>query len=187
MAHPTKAGFIDTRCVFTKPRDAVQLTAGGRTLLETPNAGGNSIWSEVMSFEVIRACFGAELLHTELDIQYRPTSKITDYSVCIDGEPVGVSVTRVINFRDLKHKGHVRRSFTYDGVRDLLYKKLFGVIASTKGVLKRYRWKKQILHIWTTSAFVTRAVRHVYAEIDALYQHNTLVLVTEAKRGHWMF
>lgn len=45
--------------------------------------GGNSVWSEVMSYEILNASYGAQLRRTEMEIEYYPASKITDYSVTV--------------------------------------------------------------------------------------------------------
>lgn len=45
--------------------------------------GGNSVWSEVMSYEILHANYGAKLLRTEMEIEYWPASKITDYSITV--------------------------------------------------------------------------------------------------------
>jgi hypothetical protein len=47
---------------------------------------------------------------------------------------VGVSVSRIINFRDLKKK--YKGIFTIEELRGLLYKKLYGVIVSNNNFYK---------------------------------------------------
>jgi hypothetical protein len=41
-------------------------------LFRFPNAGGNSIWSEALSFEVLSTIYGAKLLKTEMKLEYWP-------------------------------------------------------------------------------------------------------------------
>jgi hypothetical protein len=72
--------------------------AGGRTLVETPNAGGSSGYSEVFAFEQLAACEMAGLLKTETQIVYDTAGKITDILVTIDGKKIGVSVVRAVQF-----------------------------------------------------------------------------------------
>jgi hypothetical protein len=184
---PAFGTVITNKVRFAKNFDRKKATLGeGATkILNTPNAGGNSIWSEVFSLEVLEDVFGVKLLKTEMEIEYKTTSKITDYLADIDGEAVGVSVSRIINFRDLKKK--YKGIFTIEELRGLLYKKLYGVIASTAAASKTNKWTKQILHIWTTSAFVTEKVVEEYYKIDPCYRSNTCVVVTTAENGDFIF
>jgi len=70
-----------------------------RKLLLSPNAGGSSEWSEAVSFELLRVLLGVDLLHTEMELEYTPGSKITDYSIRLFGQTIiGVSVTRALKF-----------------------------------------------------------------------------------------
>ena len=123
-----------------KKYDQFDLCDGSHTISNLPNAGGTSVVSETLSFEILNRMYAAKLKSTEMELRYYPLgSKITDFSVSIYGETIGVSVTRAMKFRGTFNDE--------DGVR-LLTKKLDGVICSSKAVLKQYRWKKQILHIW---------------------------------------
>ena len=45
--------------------DKASLSPGGQRMFDTANAGGSSTESEAMSYEVLRYCEGATLLHTE--------------------------------------------------------------------------------------------------------------------------
>ena len=60
-----------------------ELSAGGQRIFDTPNAGGSSTESEVMSFEVLHHCDSAVIYKTETEILYAPpddagASSITD-------------------------------------------------------------------------------------------------------------
>lgn len=67
----------------TKAQDKFSLSSAGNRMYHTPNAGGNSLWSEVVSLEILEAEFGAKLLRTEMEIEYNCECKITDYSIGI--------------------------------------------------------------------------------------------------------
>ncbi|EFA78584.1 hypothetical protein PPL_09236 [Heterostelium album PN500] len=159
------------------------LSAGGRRILDTPNAGGNSVWSEVLSYEVLHECFGAQLKKTETEIEYAPGSKITDYSVDFNGHHIGVSVVRIINFFDLMGKKY-KAVFTPEYAKQLLYKKLFGVLASTEAVYDK--WEKQILYIWTTSSHAADIIVEEYWKVPKKLRSNTLVYVTHATNSEFM-
>jgi len=152
-------------------------------MLNTPNAGGNSVWSEVLSYEVLHHVFGAELKRTETEIEYAPGSKITDFSIDIHNRHIGVSVVRIINFFDLNGKKY-KAPFTPEYARDILYKKLFGVIASTEATVDK--WEKQILYIWTTSSCVADIIVSEYWKVPKKLRSNTLVYVTHATNSEWI-
>lgn len=155
------------------------LTEGGLRLLETPNAGGNSVWSEVMSFEVLNGLFGASLKRTEMEIKYAPCSKITDYSAEVLGHHVGVSVTRAMKYKGI---------FTTEDAMRLLKKKLFGVVASSEAVIDEHRWEKQILHVWAETDYIADIVERVYeTDIGEEFKANTIVIVTIARDAKWIF
>lgn len=162
---------------------SMKLCPGSEKMLNTPNAGGNSVWSEVMSLEVLHANYGAHLRRTEMEIEYWPASKITDYSITVLGRHIGVSVTRAINFLDLTR--HYKAELTRDTARSLLSKKLFGVLASSASAVDK--WEKQILHVWTTSRMAAELVVSEYHNVEPALRSNTVVLVTLAKNADWLF
>src|SRR5207237_10433248 len=71
---------------YNDPADRPLLTPGGKIIVETPNAGGSSIYSEVFAFEQLARCEMAGLLKTETQIVYDTAGKITDILVTIDGK-----------------------------------------------------------------------------------------------------
>ena len=144
-----------------------------------PNAGGRSENSEALSCDVLGTMFGARLIATEMELKYWPlNSKITDFSVSIRGEVFGVSVTRA-----MKYAG----TFTEADAYRLLTKKLLGVNASTKAVLKRFRWQKQILHVWAEYKYIAHVLENVYESLSEEVRHNTLVVVTVCENAPWVF
>lgn len=161
------------------------LSLGAQRILTMPNAGGTSEWSEAFSYELLRTCFGANLHGTEMEIQYNWGSKITDYSVFFGQKMIGVSVTRVINFNDLP--GDFKPKFSVREVCRLLEKKLYGIIASTRGVYDEWRWEKQILHIFCTSLKVAQTVEQVYHNMSPDLKADTLVVLSVASKTPWLF
>lgn len=148
----------------------IRLSSGARRILESPNAGGNSIWSEVLSFEVLKSLFGAKLLCTEMQISYFPMGgKITDYSCMLFGQPIGVSVTRALKFQG---------EFTDNDAEMLLSKKLYGILESSRLVVSEHRWKKQMLHIWAENRAVAVVLNRVWAKMKPELVANTMVLIT---------
>eukprot|EP01027_Heterolobosea_sp_BB2_P001894 GEZU01002832.1.p1 GENE.GEZU01002832.1~~GEZU01002832.1.p1 ORF type:complete len:385 (-),score=85.39 GEZU01002832.1:656-1810(-) len=162
----------------------MRLSEGARKIRDTPNAGGNSVISEVLSFEILQACFGAQLSKTEMEIRYFPHgSKKTDYMVRIGGRSLGVSVTRAFNFisDDL---------FTIKQATKILEKKLFGVLCSTQNLVvddANDRFVQQILHVFCPSRRVARVVRDAYRQLSSAFRKNTVVVITVAANANYIF
>jgi hypothetical protein len=177
--------FEKNDLVFTKGEkyDRDSLSPGGQRMFDTPNAGGTSGESEVMSFEVLRACEGATLLKTETEIDYvtddAGAQTITDILVEIGGKKVGVSVTRAYKPSNI--------SFPDSDVKALLEKKLEGVIRSSQRVAAEDRWVKQILHVFAANKAEADAVARVLPTIDAAIRSNTIVLLTETTGGGFVY
>jgi len=159
----------------------MKISKGAQTIQTIPNAGGTSVNSEVFSFEIIHTMFNAQLEATEMELEYFPLgSKITDYSVKINGEIFGVSVTRAMKFN-----GGI---FTEEEAERLLNKKLYGVNISSKAVLKRFRWKKQFLHIWAENRQIAQQLEHVFQSIiSPEMKSNTIVMVTICENSPFIF
>lgn len=161
------------------------LSAGGQTLWDIPNAGGSSIESEIMSFEILHFCEGAKLLKTETEIQYQPPddagpNTITDYLAEIGGKKVGVSVTRAYKPANL--------TFTDPEVQTLLEKKLDGVIRSSQRVLPADKWVKQVLHVFVATKDAHDAVVRVYNNnITAQTKADTILLLTQTTGGGFIY
>eukprot|EP00744_Colponema_vietnamica_P000723 GILI01001266.1.p1 GENE.GILI01001266.1~~GILI01001266.1.p1 ORF type:complete len:365 (+),score=102.28 GILI01001266.1:337-1431(+) len=157
-----------------------QLSTGALKIFSDPNAGGNSINSEALSFEVLRRLLGVKLLQTEMEIQYMYSEwKKTDYTVTYAGSTVGVSVTRAY-----AHK----REFNEEDALMLLKKKLHGVNVSSQGVTPRHKWLKQILHIWCPSYEVAETLENVYAhQLSPELKSNTVIIVTVSKNSEWIY
>ncbi|KAL9643538.1 hypothetical protein ABK040_010152 [Willaertia magna] len=159
------------------------LSEGGERILNEPNAGGGSTFSEVLSFEVLHKLLGAELLCTEMELIYYPIgSKKTDYSVKINGKKYGVSVTRCFDYMNLKAE---KLSEKY--IKFLLEKKLSGVQLSSENIVKKQRWEKQILHIWVPNENVANQTRSVYRKMKSRCKANTIVIITVASETQCVF
>ncbi|KAL0478967.1 hypothetical protein AKO1_007837 [Acrasis kona] len=153
----------------------------GRIMLSEPNAGGNSVFSEVLSYEILRNTMGAKLLKTEMQIQYRfENSKITDYSVMMNDKKIGVSVTRAFHFMGDEH-------FNKVDAYAILCKKLKGVISSTQCVSKKDAWEKQILHVFVRSNRVAKLLNQVYRNMKCPLKSNTIVLITVCENAECIF
>ena len=157
----------------------IELSKSAQVMMECENAGGSSERSEAMSFEMLRQMFGAELVKTEMDIQYDWASKKTDYSATIHDHVFGVSVTRAMKYRG---------RFTEEDAYTLLKKKLHGVNVSSEAVTETDKWSKQLLHVFATHDYVCNILEKVYNKMSEELKSNTIVLVTVVKSGgQWLF
>ncbi|KAG2387838.1 hypothetical protein C9374_001432 [Naegleria lovaniensis] len=157
---------------------------GALRISREENAGGNSVFSEALSFEVVKRMFSAELLKTEMEIEYYPGSKKTDYLVRIGQKKYGVSVTRAFNFNDFTGGNGV---LTDKMLQLLLYKKLSGIIASSGNVYDEDVWEKQFLHCWVPSMDVAKRLKRQYAKMKCSVKSNTILLVTVASEARSIF
>lgn len=164
----THSGVVFTELKQLKPVSQMSLSKGAKRMSTCPNAGGSSEKSEILSFELLRRCFGADLQKTEMEVQYFPEGgSITDYTCMMFSTKVGVSVTRA-----MKYQG----DFTVEDAQRLLNKKLSGVLRSSKNTMEK--WSKQILHVWATSVAVSVLIAEAYNLIPKDLKSNTVVLVT---------
>ena len=156
---------------FDLNTDLSQLTIGGQEIIADGNAGGSSVLSEVFSYEVLARCEGALLLKTETEVRYDQAGKITDLLVEIDGEKVGVSVTRAVGFpRDAP--------YTIEQARALLEDKLSDILISSANVSAEDAWVKQVLHVVAYAEQHAESVRAAWAQVDSTVRADTIVLVT---------
>lgn len=170
--------------VMAEKWERAALSTGGQTLWDVPNAGGSSIVSEIMSFEILHFCEGATLLKTETQIQYAPPddagpNTITDLEVEIGGKKVGVSATR----------GYVPSPmpFGVPEAKALLEKKLIGVNRSSVRVLPTDKWVKQILHVFVANQSAHDAVAQAWPAIDPMIRADTIVLLTKTTGGGFLY
>ena len=174
------AGRITTRLHSIRAFRHMQLSFEAKLILNTPNAGGSSIESEALSFELLKKYLNARLLKTECEVCYFPQGGcITDYVVSMfdTNTIVGVSVTRA-----MKHDGSM---FDVSDAMRLLTKKLRCVSQSTRNSM--LKWHKQILHVWLFDERAMYSLDYAWDLIDGEYKSNTVLLVTLVKNCAELF
>jgi hypothetical protein len=181
-----KPSLLDDEVVFMtgETYDKAHLSPDGQIMYDTPNAGGSSVESEVMSLEVLHYCDGARLLGTETQVHYQPPgdaggNAITDYLVEIAGKKVGVSVTRLYKPAPM--------TLSDADVSALITKKLLGITESSARVLPQDKWVKQVLHVWASTKDDQDAVTRVWPTIDPSLKADTIVLVTQSVGGGFIY
>jgi hypothetical protein len=155
--------------LFTEA-DAPALTDGGREILADGNAGGSSLLSEVFAFELLGRCEEAELVKTETEIVYDQPGAITDLLVSIDGEKLGVSVTRAVGFP-------FDAPYTVEQATLLLEGKLADILVSTANVSEEDRWRKQILAVLAFAPGHAESLTTALDGIDPAVRADTIVWV----------
>jgi hypothetical protein len=156
---------------YVDPDDRPLLTAGGRKLAETPNAGGSSGLSEVFAFEQLDRCEQATLLKTETEIVYDVQGKITDLEIMLDGHKIGVSVVRAVTFP-------FGSPYTADAATAVLNKKLEGIAESTANVSDADRWTKQFLAVLAWDDQAADVIVETWDGLDAGLKGDTILVVT---------
>lgn len=164
---------IDFERPFTEA-DAPALTDGGREILADGNAGGSSLLSEVFAFELLGRCEGAALVKTETEIVYDQPGAITDLLVSIDGEKLGVSVTRAVGFP-------FDAPYTVEQATELLEGKLADILVSSANVSEQDRWRKQMLAVLAFAPAHAGSLATALEAIDPAVRADTIVwiLVTD--------
>ena len=147
-------------------------------MMSLPNAGGSSLSSEVLSYEILARAFGARLDYTEMELRYTPGSKLTDYAATVFGERLGVSVTRALR--------HGATRLDAESASRLLEKKLSGIIVSSRNV-QNVRFSKQLLHVLARNYHDAQLLERQYALLPEALRTNTIVLITLCHGIDWIW
>ena len=144
------------------------LDAESRSILATPNAGGDSVESEVLSFEVLKRMMPFwELSTMEMNTRYRSSGPLTDFvarSALRNDAEVSVSVTRVFGW-------NASMRISGKDLAPLLIRKLAGLRCATSRILPR-RKRGMVLFVWVPDGRVEKNVRRVWnklRDLDCLY------------------
>ncbi len=127
--------------------------------LTIDNAGGSSAYSEALSIEYFIRKFGARDVIYENQVSYWIKFKMCDFICAINGERIGISVTRAMCYDSGRKVGttqdhHENKPFTNDDAFVLLKKKIEGLIIAKTGVSECHSFYKSILHIWCQSEHI---------------------------------
>ncbi len=165
-------GFAENEIVIHNDFNSITLSNGAKRVLFDPNAGGKSELSESMSFEVLKRLLGVELVKTEMELNYAggATSKKTDYSCSFMDKCIGVSVTRAMKYN--------KKKFTYHDAKQLLTKKLYGVVISSENIFPCDKWHKQILHIFVREKYMCDIIHNVYNDFLKSTDKSTQELIS---------
>jgi len=172
LLDPTPALFVNTLDLHEKVFDAAMLSPGGREIMAEGNLGGSSLHSEAFAYEVLYRCELAALLKTEGEIGYQDSGgKKTDLLVEIEGQRLGVSVTRAFGWPP-------EAPYTQEQADDLLSDKLADVLLSTANVVAEDNWSRQILSVLAYAPAHGQSIEAAWAGLDAAIRADTIVVIT---------
>lgn len=156
---------------YDDPAERPLLTPGGQHIMEVPNAGGSSVFSEVFAYEWLARCEAATLLKTETEVVYDVEGKKVDLLVEIDGRKVGVSVTRAMTFP-------FGNPYTLAAATTLFERKLDDIQLATTQVSAADRWSKQMLSVLAYDAQHAQVAMEAWSMLDAQTRDDTLLVVS---------
>lgn len=147
------------------------LTPGGQQIFDADNLGGSSLYSEVVAYEVLARCEGAELVKTEAEIVYDEEGPRTDLLVDFGGTPIGVSVVRAQGFP-------LDDPYTVQQASTILADKLADIPLSTAAVSEPDAWTKQVLHVVAYGPMHAQSLQTAYDALGPELTLDTIVVVT---------
>lgn len=172
LTDPSPSLFVNTLDFGTTAFDRALLSEGGQAIHDAGNLGGSSLYSEIFAYEVLYRCELAALLETEADIVYTdPNGKKTDFLVELDGETIGVSVTRAFAWPP-------EDPYTVEQATELLTDKLGDVQLSSANVGAEHAWRKQVLSVIAYTPDHATSIVGAWDALDPAVRGDTIVLVT---------
>ena len=164
---------------FNDPAERPLLTPGGRRIVETPNAGGSSLYSEVFAYEWLARCELAALLKTETEIVYDVDGKKADILVEIDERKVGVSVVRFIKYP-------FDSEYLVSDALPLVQRKIEDLRLATSQVSAGDLWTSQMVVAIAYSSQHAQAAMQAWTMLDASVRGSTIFIVVVSE-GEDMF
>lgn len=127
--------------------------------MEIPNAGGSSDVSEAISMQYMHNKLGATAFIPEMDVPYWIEYKMCDYLMMLRGEWIGVSVTRAVPYP------FETGEFTPSKARELLERKLYGLIVAREAIMEEYGFSRSILHVWCYNSKIASLIESAHDSI----------------------
>lgn len=156
FAKKKKPGLIVSHDVSIKTDKLELMSPAARYNLTIPNCGGLSIFSESMSMDLMHLFFSAKNFISETYVQYKYQCKKVDYLTIINGEQIGVSVSRSALYKELTNEDG--QYTPYIAYRQLL-KKLGGLVVARAGITEAHHYDRSILHIFCESEKIAGYLR----------------------------
>lgn len=148
----------------------IQWSKYSKIIISNGNAGGSSLMSEVLSYEIFNRINNAILFKSEKELEYIfPEGPLADYTMYINSNKLYcISVSRAFCYYN---------NFNNDKCYNLLFKK-FTKIKYIEKNIKNNNIYKNILHIFTVSDESFNIIKNVYLEIPLNIKKNVIFIVT---------
>lgn len=158
-----------------------QMSTAGLQSLQHDNAGGKSEISEAASITYFQQLWKAQDFVFERQIEYWVQYKMIDFICTLPPYGrLGVSVTRAMGFPSAEY-------FTYEDAKDLLQKKLEGLIIARNAVSERHTFYHSVLHAWCQDERIAGFLARAYQEIDLPEVHGTVILLLTICSEPWIY
>lgn len=146
--------YIDSYTAPAFKEHTSSFCPAAKRCLIIPNAGGKSaIPSEALSLQYFYERFAAKKFLLEMEIEiFFDNWKLVDFVCNIYGERVGVSVTRAMRFDD-------PAMFSEDDAKELLRKKLYGLVMARKNATEKNSFNVIFLHIWCQTLDIAEKIK----------------------------
>lgn len=162
--------------------EATALTVGAQRILEEPNAGGSSRYSEALAYEVLAQCERAVLVATENEVAYmsmNPPAR-TDFVALFESSRIGVGVTRAFAFAGVCNPSG---PLSATRAEELLRDKLTDVADSTAAVVDSERWRKQIIVVFVDDMAIAATVEAAWNALPPTTRGDTVLYIVSTSGG----
>lgn len=153
-----------------KSLNNIQWSKHSKLFISNGNAGGSSLMSEVLSYEIFSRICNGVLYKSEKELEYIfPEGPLSDYTIHIENDKLySISVTRAFCYYN---------NFNKEKCYNLLFKK-FAKIKYIEKNIKNKKIYKNILHVFTISDECFNIIKDVYSEIPLILKKNIVFVVT---------
>lgn len=135
--------------------------------LHYQNGGGKSEISEAWSIKILSSYFKVKNCIYEKQVCYTHKYKMVDFILETENEKIGISVTRAYSGRNLK---------------DLIFKKIGGLIIARRIVDKTHKFSGAILHIFCRKNSKSELISAILdTDFENLIRGNLNILITESE------
>lgn len=141
--------------------------------------GGNARASEMMAFRILNTAANARLLASEHQVEYSKRCSCADMVLECGEERIGVSVTRVYNYRS--------NPVCFDSVRRLLERKLKSIEVAQSCVKPEWEWTRCSLFVWVARQQDLQLVLDAWEDFQGERQDPAVMFVCCAVDMPWIF
>lgn len=171
IKHQNKYYLINLN-IYTKNKciNDIEWSLYAKRMFLNGNAGGSSLLSEMLSYEIFNKIGNAVLFRSEKELDYVfPDGPLADYTMYItDNKLYCTSVSRAFCYYN---------NFNKEKCYNLLYKK-FSKIKYIEKNINNGNIYKNILHIFTTTNNNLDIIKSVYLELPLYIKKNIIFIVT---------